>query len=116
KGMAQMTNSDAFAKLIGLQLDTMLAASAPLQKSVQQYMEAYLAQAQMPSRGEVVGLAQRLNNIELRLDDMQAQLDEILAALRELRAAQPEPAPAEPSAEPRQPARNRARKASPAGS
>lgn len=40
KGMAQMTNADAFAKAIGLQLDTVLAASAPLRRAVQQCTEA----------------------------------------------------------------------------
>jgi hypothetical protein len=58
---------------------------------VQQYTEASLAQANMPSRAEVVSLASRLTNIELRLDDMQAQLDEILQAVRSM----PAPIPAE---------------------
>ncbi len=102
KGMVSLVNTEAFAKAIGLQLDTMLAASAPIKQAVQQYMEAYLAQVNMPSRGEVVSLAQRLTNIELRLDDMQATLDELLAAVRELAArpvaAAPDPQPAKPAA------------------
>jgi polyhydroxyalkanoic acid synthase PhaR subunit len=80
KGMASFVNTESFAKSLGLQLDTMLAASAPMQQAMQEYMERYLAQVNMPSRGEVVSLASRLTNIELRLDDMQAQLDELLAA------------------------------------
>jgi hypothetical protein len=92
KGMTSFVNTEAFAKAIGMQLDSLLAASAPAQKVVQQYMETYLAQVNMPSRGEVVSLAQRLTNIELRLDDMQAQLDDVLAALRAL-AASPVAAP-----------------------
>jgi hypothetical protein len=97
KGMTSMVNTDVFAKAIGLQLDTMLAASAPMQKSMQQYMESYLAQANMPSRAEVVNLASRLTNIEMRLDDMQAQLDELLGAIHALVAA---PAAALPASEP----------------
>lgn len=93
KGMTSMVNTEVFAKAIGMQLDSLLAASAPVQKAVQQYMETYLAQVNMPSRGEVVSLATRLTNIELRLDDMQAQLDDVLAALRALAAA-PVAAPA----------------------
>lgn len=77
KSMASLTNTDAFAQAIGAQLDTLLAASAPLQQTVQRAMEQYLAQAQMPSRTEVISLAERLTNIELRLDDMQAALDAI---------------------------------------
>jgi hypothetical protein len=87
KGMTSFVNTEVFAKAIGMQLDTLLAASAPMQKTVQQYMESYLAQVNMPSRGEVVTLATRLTNIELRLDDMQAQLDELLAAVRTIAAA-----------------------------
>jgi polyhydroxyalkanoic acid synthase PhaR subunit len=80
KGMASLVNTESFAKSLGMQLDSMLAASAPMQQAMQEYMERYLAQVNMPSRGEVVSLASRLTNIELRLDDMQAQLDELLAA------------------------------------
>lgn len=94
KGMTSMVNTEVFAKAIGMQLDSLLAASAPVQKAVQQYMETYLAQVNMPSRGEVVSLATRLTNIELRLDDMQAQLDDVLAALRALAAAPVAAAPA----------------------
>lgn len=97
KGMTSLVNTEAFAKAIGMQLDTILAASAPAQKAVQQYMETYLAQVNMPSRAEVVNLASRLTNIELRLDDMQAQLDELLAAVRTIAAA-PVAAPALPPA------------------
>jgi hypothetical protein len=106
KGMAAFTNTDAFAKAIGMQLDSILASTAPVKQAVNDYMESYLAQVNMPSRGEVVSLAGRLTNIELRLDDMQAQLDAILAALNGLarppelpaQAAVTEPAPASPAA------------------
>lgn len=88
KGMATMVNTESFSKALGIQLDTMLAASAPMQKMVSQYMESYLAQASMPSRAEVISLAQRMTNIEMRLDDMDARLDDILFAVRDLAAAQ----------------------------
>ncbi len=88
KGMATMVNTESFSKALGIQLDTMLIASAPMQKMVSQYMESYLAQASMPSRAEVISLAQRMTNIEMRLDDMDARLDDILFALRAMAAAQ----------------------------
>jgi len=95
KGMATMVNTETFSKALGAQLDTMLAASAPMQKMVSQYMEAYLAQANMPSRAEVISLAQRMTNIEMRLDDMDARLDDIFHAIRATPApAAPVPAPA----------------------
>jgi polyhydroxyalkanoic acid synthase PhaR subunit len=93
KSMATMVNTDAFSKAIGMQLDSYLAVSAPFQKAVEQYMEAYLAQLRMPSRSELISMAQRLTNIELRIDDMDARLDEILEAV-----GQREPAPAQPAA------------------
>jgi polyhydroxyalkanoic acid synthase PhaR subunit len=82
KSMTAFVNTEAFSKAIGMQLDTLLATTAPVQKAVQDYMETYLAQVNMPSRSEVVSLATRMTNIEMRLDDMQAQLDEILSAIR----------------------------------
>lgn len=89
KGMTALVNTEVFSNAIGLQLDTLLAASAPIQKAVHQYMESYLAQINLPSRVEVVNLATRMTNIELRLDDMQAQLDELLDAVRGLSVAVP---------------------------
>lgn len=82
KAMANLVNTDAFARSLGAYLDTYLATSAPLQKAVADYMERYLASVNMPSRAEVTTLAQRLTNIEMRLDDMDAKTDQILQALR----------------------------------
>ncbi|MBX0327921.1 hypothetical protein K2Z83_09565 [Oscillochloris sp. ZM17-4] len=96
KGMASMVNTESFSKALGVQLDTMLAASAPMQNVMTQYMEAYLAQASMPSRAEVISLAQRMTNIEMRLDDMDARLDDILFAVRSLAVPAPAPAPVAP--------------------
>ncbi|WP_298820708.1 hypothetical protein [Chloroflexus sp.] len=86
KSLTAMVNTETFSQAIGAQLDALLAVSGPVQQAVQQYMERYLAQAQLPSRNEVVTLASRLTNIEFRLDDMQAQLDELTSLLRQLAA------------------------------
>ncbi|MDW8404984.1 hypothetical protein [Chloroflexus sp.] len=96
KSLTAMVNTETFSQAIGAQLDALLAVSGPIQQAVQQYMERYLAQAQMPSRSEVVSLASRLTNIEFRLDDMQAQLDELTDLVRQLAAAGT-PAPADVS-------------------
>ena len=90
KSRSSMVNTEAFSKAIGMQLDSYLAASTPFQKAVEQYMNAYLAQLHMPSRVEVIGLAQRMTNLEMRLDDMDARLDDILAAVS---VSAPAPAP-----------------------
>ncbi|MGB9739740.1 MAG: hypothetical protein C0184_12630 [Chloroflexus aggregans] len=89
KSLTAMVNTETFSQAIGAQLDALLAVSGPIQQAVQQYMERYLAQAQMPSRNEVISLASRLTNIEFRLDDMQAQLDELTDMVRALAAAGP---------------------------
>lgn len=88
KSLTAMVNTETFSQAIGAQLDALLAISGPVQQAVQQYMERYLAQAQLPSRTEVVTLAERLTNIEFRLDDMQAQLDELTDLVRKLAVAQ----------------------------
>ncbi|MEF3274865.1 MAG: hypothetical protein K6356_10815 [Chloroflexus sp.] len=84
KSLTAMVNTETFSQAIGAQLDALLAISGPIQQTVQQYMERYLAQAQLPSRSEMVTLASRLTNIEFRLDDMQAQLDELTSLVRQL--------------------------------
>ncbi len=93
KSMTALVNTETFSQAIGAQLDALLAVSGPVQQAVQQYMERYLAQAQLPSRNEVVTLASRLTNIEFRLDDMQAQLDELTDLVRKLASAETQPAP-----------------------
>jgi len=44
-----------------------------------------LQQMSLPSRKEVLNLAERLTHIEMRLDDMDAKLDEVLDHLQALR-------------------------------
>jgi polyhydroxyalkanoate synthesis regulator phasin len=45
-------------------------------------MEQYLQQMSLPTRKEVVSLAERLTKIEMRLDDLDAKLDEVLDHLK----------------------------------
>ncbi|MCU0491559.1 MAG: hypothetical protein MUD01_08225 [Chloroflexaceae bacterium] len=82
KGMSNIVTTDAFAQAMGAQINAYLATSAPLQKFVEQYMESYLGRLNMPSRSEVVGLSQRLTNLEMRLDDLDAKTDQMMHALR----------------------------------
>lgn len=82
KGMTNVVGTDAFAQILGAQINTYLATSAPFQKAIDQYMEAYLARLNMPSRVEIIGLSERMTNIEMRLDDLDAKTDQMLHALR----------------------------------
>jgi polyhydroxyalkanoic acid synthase PhaR subunit len=87
KSMAETVNTEAFAQNMGAYLNTYLATSAPMQKFVEQYMEATLARLSMPSRDEVIELARRMVSVEMRLDDIDAKLDTLLRHLQTQPAA-----------------------------
>ena len=93
KMMIQLVNTDAYARAVGASLDGWLSASAPFRKAVEAAMTQALVNLNLPTRADVVGVAERLTGIELRLDDLEAKLDEILAAGS---SARPGPAEARP--------------------
>jgi hypothetical protein len=80
KMMIQLVHSEAYAQATGALLDTWLANSAPFRKALEEAMAKVLANFNMPTRQEVISLAERLTNLEFRLDDLDARLDEIQAA------------------------------------
>jgi hypothetical protein len=65
---------------MGTALDAWLTASVPFRKAIEAALLQALAALQMPSRAEVMSLAERLTHIETRLDDLDAKLDEVLRA------------------------------------
>lgn len=77
KVMVDTVNTDAYAKTTGTLLDSYLTASAPVREAMGKVMLSTLAQLSMPSRDDVLGIAERLTNLEMRLDDMDAKLDRI---------------------------------------
>src|SRR4051812_26175200 len=77
KSMIQFVNTEAYAKATGTILDGWLTASTPLHKMLESVLNRALANVQMPSRTEVIRLAERLTNIEIKLDDLDAKVDEI---------------------------------------
>ena len=80
KLMIECVNTDAYAKATGAMLDSCLSKSAPLRQALEAAVTRALTGLNMPTRDDVIGLAERLTNIELRLDDMDAKLDEFLRA------------------------------------
>lgn len=76
KMMIDMVNTDAFAQATGTLLDAWTTTSAPLRKAMETTMTQVLANLSMPTRADVISLAERLTNIEMRLDDLEAKLDE----------------------------------------
>ena len=86
KTMVQAVNTEDFAKTTGAMLEGYLAASAPLREEMEKTMVQALQHLGLPTRQEVISLAQRFTNIELRVDDLDAKLDRILNLLALLRS------------------------------
>ena len=81
KMMIQAVNSEDYAKSSGAMLDAYLTASIPFNEMLKKAMTQALQQANMPTRADVISLAERLTQVEMHLDDLDAKLDE--AALRQ---------------------------------
>jgi hypothetical protein len=76
KMMVQLVNTDAYAKASGVMLDAWLTTSAPFRKLFETTMTQVLTSFNLPTRADVVSVAERLTNIEMRLDDLESKLEE----------------------------------------
>ncbi len=76
KMMIQFVNTDSYAHATGTFLDTWLSSSAQFRKALEAAMTQALTSLNMPTRADVISLAERLTNIEMRLDDLAARLEE----------------------------------------
>jgi hypothetical protein len=97
KMMIESVNTDAYARVTGEMLDAYLSKSTPFQKAIETAMTRALGNLNMPSRAEVISLAERLTNIEMRLDDIEAKLDECLRGSRRTSAGKNKSRPEEGS-------------------
>ena len=77
KTLVEVVNTEAYAQATGTILDTYLTVSTPFREAVEKAMLKTLEQMAMPSRADVVSIAERMTNIEMRLDDLDAKLDVI---------------------------------------
>lgn len=84
KAMIELVNTDAYAEANGRMLDSYLAASVPMRKAIEQGMAQVLGQINVPSRAEVLSIAERMTNIEMRLDDLDARFDDVQRALAQI--------------------------------
>ena len=75
KLMTGVVNTDAYAGATGAMLETTLNAAGPFRDLVEKTMSQSLANLNMPSREDIIRLAEQLTHIEMRLDDMEAKLD-----------------------------------------
>ena len=82
KMMIQVVNTEAYAQATAAALDAWLSTSAPFRKAIESAVTQVLVNLNMPTRTDVVALAERLTHIEMRLDDLEAKLDEGKRATR----------------------------------
>jgi polyhydroxyalkanoate synthesis regulator phasin len=75
KMMLEMVNSEAYAEASGASLDAWLSSSGPFRRLLEDSMTQVLTNLNLPTREDVIRLAERLTNIEMRLDDLDAKLD-----------------------------------------
>jgi SMC interacting uncharacterized protein involved in chromosome segregation len=69
----QATTSPEFSKLI----NQASGAAAGAQKQFGEFMEKWLLMTNLPSRVQMVGIAERLQTIENQLDDVKAMLQQM---------------------------------------
>jgi hypothetical protein len=85
--LSETVASENVASQAGKQLETMLETTKLFQQQMKVYMEQYLQQINLATRGQVSSIAERLTHIEMRLDDLEAKLDTSLDQLGHMRAA-----------------------------
>ena len=80
--MSQMVSSKPVADSMAQQMETGLSAMGLMRRQMGETMAQTLQQMNLPSRQEVLGLAERMTQIEMRLDDLEAKMDEALDLLK----------------------------------
>ena len=60
-------------------MNSVMGATLKMQETMRQFMATYLASANLPSRSEVLGIAERLGGVEARLDRIEALLERVAA-------------------------------------
>ena len=81
KFMIDLVSSDQYAQATGRALAESLAVSQPARQALERSMTTTLEALNMPSRAEVISIAERLVNVEMRLDDLDAKLTAYQKAL-----------------------------------
>jgi uncharacterized protein Yka (UPF0111/DUF47 family) len=79
---SNMVSSKGFADSMAQQLESSLSAAQMMRRQIGELMEQSLQQMSLPTRKDILSIAQRLTNVEMRLDDMEAKLDEVADLLR----------------------------------
>jgi hypothetical protein len=78
KAMSDAVSSKGFAESVGQQLEGSLETMTVMRRQFTDLFEQYLQQMNLPTRKEIVGLADRLTRMEMAMDDLDAKLDKVL--------------------------------------
>jgi cell fate (sporulation/competence/biofilm development) regulator YlbF (YheA/YmcA/DUF963 family) len=78
KGMIDAVNTEEYAQATGALLNNYLTLSAPFREALDKTMVMALEQFSLPSRQQVVALAERFTHLEMRLDDLDTKLDRLI--------------------------------------
>ena len=78
KVMIDAVNTEEYAQATGALLNNYLTLSAPFREALDKAMTVALEQYSLPSRQQVVALAERFTNLEMRLDDLDTKLDRLI--------------------------------------
>jgi len=82
KSMSETVSSEQFAQTMAEQMEGNMGFMGLIRKQVSDAMTQYLQGINLPTRKEVIDLAERLNHIEMMMDDLDAKLDEILDQIK----------------------------------
>lgn len=80
--LSQTVTSPTFAHSMGEQMQGFMEGTKLIRQQMQTAMEQSMQQMNLPSREQIVSLAERLTNVEMRVDDIEAKVDECLDLLQ----------------------------------
>lgn len=89
KVLVDAVNTEEYAQATGTLLKNYVTYSAPIREVMDKSMVMALEQFSLPSRQQVVALAERFTNLEMRLDDLDAKLDQLVALASATRISAP---------------------------
>jgi hypothetical protein len=78
EAMSGAVASKSVAEAMGQQMEGSLDALTLWRKQMGTIFEQYLQQMSLPTKSQVVSLAERLTNVEMAIQDLDEKLDELL--------------------------------------
>jgi hypothetical protein len=78
EAMSGAVASKGVAEAMGQQMEGSLEALTLWRKQMGTVFEQYLQQMSLPTKSQVVSLAERLTNVEMAIQDLDEKLDELL--------------------------------------